>query len=233
MHKIIRKILGKFNIVIAFVMAVLLTGIIGAGTYVLASSTSEFQQTINSGTLSVDIVDGSYNSVSSPSVALDAATFSFGCQTVTTTSAFGTASEQIYVQNPDAADGGWTLTVAPANTTDVWDSAGTDFDFNDGSGCTDGADADSYGGQMAVDPSGATLDTGQCSSCTVTDITKGSYTAYVEGATDSATLLTAAAASDDIGDWTLQGVTIGVTIPAEQPAANDYTLNMVLTVTAS
>jgi len=67
----------------------------------------------------------------------------------------------------------------------------------------------------------------------VTNITKGSSTAYNEGTTDSVTLLTAAALSDDIGDWTLQSVSISQTIPAEQPAATDYTINMVLTVTAS
>ena len=238
MHKIIRKALGKLNIAIMLMLAIAIVmagGLTGA-TYILASGTSEFQQTINAGTLSTDIVDGSYASVASPAVAMDAVTFNFSCQTAT--GSFGTTTEQIYVQNPDAADNGWTLTLAPANTTDFWDSAGTDFDFNDpgSSGCVDdGAttDADNLGGQMTVDPSGATLAVGQCSSCTTTSITKGSATAYVEGTTDSATLLAAATASDDIGDWTLQGVSVSQTIPAEQPAASDYTISMVLTVTAS
>jgi hypothetical protein len=48
--------------------------------------------------------------------------------------------------------------------------------------------------------------------------------------TDSVTLLTAAAGSDDIGDWTLQGVSILNTIPAEQPAASDYDINMTLSI---
>ncbi|MDP1760153.1 MAG: hypothetical protein Q8L01_01720, partial [Candidatus Woesebacteria bacterium] len=78
----------------------------------------------------------------------------------------------------------------------------------------------------------ATLVVGQCNSCVVTNITKGASTAYVEGTTDSVTLLAGAATSDDIGDWTLQAVSISQTIPAEQPAASDYTLNMVLTVAA-
>lgn len=233
MYKVIRKLLGKLSIITAFVMALVFTSTIGVGTYVLASGTSQFSQTINAGSLSTDIVDAAYASVASPSVAMNAVTFSFACQTAT--GSFGTATEQIYVSNPDAADNGWTLTVAPSATTDYWDSVGTDFDFNDsgGSGCTDGADTDALAGQMTVDPSGATLAVGQCSSCVVTNIAKGASTAYDEGITDSVTLLTAAAASDDIGDWTLQGVSISQTIPAEQPAATDYTLNMVLTVTAS
>lgn len=200
---------------------------------VFASGTSNFTQTINAGSLSIDIVNGSYVSVGSPAVAMGAATFDFACQTAT--GSFGTASEQIYVQNPDAADAGWTASVAGSATTAVWDSAGTDYDFNDasGSGCTDGADADSFGGQMTVDASGGTLAVGQCASCVTTNVTKGSSSAFVEGTTDSITVLTGAAGSDDIGDWTLQGVSISQEVPAEQPAAADYDINMVLSVVAS
>ena len=232
MHKIIRKALGKLNIAIALMLVIVMAGGLGGATYVLASGTSTFGQTINAGPLATDIVDGTYASVGSPSVTMNAVTFSFAYQTAT--GSFGTASQQIYVSNPDAADAGWTLTVAPPATTNLWDSVGTDFDFNDSTAeAGDGADADALGGQMTVNPSGATLAVGQCNSCVVTNVTKGSSTAYVEGTTDSVTLLTAAAASDDIGDWTLQSVSISQTIPAEQPAATDYTLNMVLTVTAS
>lgn len=207
---------------------------LGTASYVLASSTSNFTQTINAGTLAVDIVNGSYVTVGSPAVAMNSATFSFSCQTVTGT--FGTASEQIYVTNPDAADSGWVVSLAASATTDVWNSAGTDFDFNDAtsSGCADGADAgDTVGGQMTVDASGATLSAGQCASCTTTNVTKGSSDAFDEGTTDSITILTGAAGSDDIGDWTLQSVSISQKIPAEQPAASDYNIDMVLSVVAS
>ncbi|MEA3344152.1 MAG: hypothetical protein U9Q16_00505 [Patescibacteria group bacterium] len=236
MQKIIRKLVRKLNIVTAFAMALVLTITMGAGAYVLASGTSEFSQTINTGSLATDIVDTGYSSVGSPAVTMNAVTFSFAYQTATGT--FGTSAEKIYVKNPDAADNGWTLTVAPANTTDCWDSAGTDFDFNDdGANATDGAagtnDADALGGQMTVDPSAATLAKGQCSACTITNVSRGSSTAYDEGTTNSVTLLTASAGSDDIGDWTLEAVSISQTIPAEQPAASDYTLSMVLTVAAS
>lgn len=207
----------------------------GLGTvgYVLASATSNFTQTISAGTLSVDIVDGSYVTVASPTVAMGAVTFSFSCQDATGT--FGTASQQIYVKNPDAADAGWTVSLAASAPTDFWDSAGTDIDFNDptGSGCTDGGDADSLKGQMTVDPSGGTLSTGQCASCVTTNVTRGSSNAYNQGTTDSITILTGASGSDDIGDWRLTGVAITQKIPAEQPAASDYDINLTLSIVAS
>ena len=231
MHKLIRKLLGKLNIAVALTLAVVMTGGLGGATYVLASGTSTFGQTINTGSLATDIVDAAYASVVSPAVTMNAVTFRFAYQTATGT--FGSATQQIYVSNPDAADAGWTLTVAPAAATNFWDSVGTDFDFNDPTASAgDGADLDTLGGQMTVNASAATLAVGQCNSCVVTDISKGASTAYSEGVTNSVTLLTAAALSNDIGDWTLQAVSISQTIPAEQPAAIDYTLNMVLTVTA-
>lgn len=189
--------------------------------------------TVTAAALTADIVNASYVTVGSPAMAMNNSTFSFPCHAVT--GSFGTASQQIYVNNNDGADSGWVLTLAAQATTDVWDSAGTDYDFNDptGSGCTDGADADSVGGQMTVDPSAATLAVGQCGSCTTSSVTKGASSAFNEGTTNSITLLTAAAGSDDIGDWTLQGVGISQMIPAEQPIASDYDINMVLTVTAS
>lgn len=236
MRKIYHKLLGKLNIALALTLAVAMIGGLGSVTYVLASSTSNFTQTINAGTLAVDIVDASYVTVSSPTMAMSAATFSFSCQTKT--GSFGTASEQIYVSNPDAADNGWTVSLAAANTTDVWDSTGTDFDFNEAGtgGCVDdGAttDADSLGGQMTVDPSGATLAIGQCASCVTTNVTKGSSAAFVEGTTNTITILTGAAGSSDIGDWKLTGVSISQKIPSEQPAASDYDINMVLSIAAS
>lgn len=205
----------------------------GGISYALASSTSNFTQTISAGTLSVDIVNSSYVAVGSPTVAMSSASFSFTCQTVTGT--FGAAEQQIYVNNPDAADNGWSVSIAASGATDVWDSAGTDFDFNDatGSGCTDGADADSVGGQMTVDPSTGTIDTGACASCTTTGVSLGSSSAFVQGSTNTITLMTGASGSNDIGDWTLQGVSISQKVPAEQPAAIDYDINMVVSIVAS
>lgn len=238
MHKLIRKLLGKLNIAIALMLAIVMTGGLGGATYVLASSTSSFTQTINPGSLAVDIVDASYVTVGSPTMAMSAATFSFTCQTIT--GSFGTASQVIYVANPDAADTGWSASLAAQTpATDVWTSA-TPFDYNDasGSGCTDTVhanDTDTVGGQMTVNPSVGTLAVGQCASCVITNVTKGSSATFdaVTGPVNSITVLTGAAASNDIGDWKLTGVSISQKIPAEQPAASDYDINMVLTVAAS
>lgn len=222
----------KVLLVIAFICVAFL---ISLGSVIQAASTSEFQVTINSGTLSVDIADStdSYSTVGSPTVTFSSQNFSFSCGS--TSGTLGTTTEAIYVQNPDAADSGWTVSIAASASTDVWDSAGTDFDFNDPttSGCADGGDTDSLAGQLTVDASGGTLATGDCSSCGTSNISLGSSNAFEEGVTDSITLLTAAAGSDDIGDWSLIGVDLSQTIPAEQPAASDYTLSMTLSIVAS
>jgi len=221
-------VLRKLNITIAFTFIAM--SFFGGVVYVLASSTSTFNQTINAGSLSVDIVDSGFSTVASPSVTLNAGTFSFSSQTATGT--FGAASEQIYITNPDASASGWTVTVAASSTTAFWDSAGTDFDFNDASSTTDGPDSDGIGGQMTIDPSGATTATSTCASCTLTGISLGSSNAFDEGTTDTITIVTGAAGSDDIGDWDVQGVSISQVIPAEQPAASDYTIDMILTIAA-
>ena len=244
MTKRINNLLGELTIgkLMGFLIALVMTTaslvyVITDGGYIryaLASATSNFQYTINAGTLAVDIVDASYVTVGSPSVVLNTGTFSFTCSTATGT--FGSASQVIYVSNPDAADNGWVVSLAGSATTAVWDSSGTDFDFNDatGSGCTDGADAgDTVGGQMTVDPSVGTLAVGQCGSCVTTNVTKGSSNAFVEGTTNSITVLTGAAGSNDIGDWKLTAVSISQKVPAEQPAASDYDINMVLSIVAS
>ena len=229
-----QKLLRKLNIVVAMYLAVMISGGFGGATYVLASGTSNFTQTISAGTLAVDIVDAAWSTVGSPTMAMTTATFGFVCQTKT--GSFGTASEQVYISNPDAADNGWVVSLAGFSNTNTWDSAGTDIDFNDptDSGCTDSGDAgDSVGGEMTVDASAGTLATSTCASCVTTNITKGSSDAFEEGVTDTITILTGAAGSDDIGDWDLQGITISQTIPAEQPAASDYDINMVLSIVAS
>lgn len=231
MHLIDNIALRKLNIALAFTLAVLFVGVLGSITYVLALSTSTFNQTINAGTLAIDIVDGSFVTVGSPSVTMNALTFSFSSQTSTGT--FGTATEQIYIANPDAADNGWSVTVAASSTTSTWDSAGTDFDFNDASSTVDGPDDDSLAGQMTVDPSGATLATSTCASCTLVGVSLGSSNAFDEGTIDTITIVTAAASSTDIGDWDVQAVSISQVIPAEQPAASDYTIDMILTIASS
>lgn len=64
-------------------------------------------------------------------------------------------------------------------------------------------------------------------------MTKGASASFTQGAVDSVTIITGAIGSDDIGDWKLSGVALSQTIPAEQAAANDYNINMTLSITAS
>ncbi len=224
------RLLLSYPIRFAVALVLLLAG---ATVSIFAADTSNFTQTINAGTLAVDITNSSYVTVGSPTVAMNAATFSFGCQTVTGT--FGTASEQIYITNPDAADNGWTVSVAASATTAVWDSAGTDFDFNDPttSGCADGGDADSLAGQLTINPAAGSVTAAQCDSCNTTGVTLGTSSAFNQGTTDSITVATGASESSDIGDWYIRGVSLSQTIPAEQPAAADYDINMVLSIVAS
>ncbi len=217
------------------VLAAFALGGLIAAAPALAQSTagSEFRQEITARPLQVRIVDdsGDYADFTSPYVAMSSAQYSFLCQTSTGT--FGTATQQIYVENPGDAPNGWSLTLAASNVADLWTSAsnpGDTFDFNDpaDSGCTSG--------QMTVNPSVASLNTGACSACDTTDITIGSEASFDSEAgtpVNSITLLNASAGSSDIGDWIFNGTTISQTIPGETPVNNDYAINMVLTITAS
>jgi len=225
--------MNKFTKVAASALAIVGVAL-SLTTVTYAANNTNVTQTINSGTLVTDIRDASRVTVASPTFAMAGTTFSFNCQT--TTGTIGSASQRLYVDNPGAANAGYTLTLAAtAGATGLWNNAGASqsFDFNDPTtaGCTDGADADAKGGQLTVDPAAATL-TADCSSCTVTGITKGTATAYSQAVTDSVTLLTAAAGSDDVGRWYLTGIGLSQAIPGEQP--NDsYTINLTATVTAS
>jgi hypothetical protein len=203
---------------------------------VFASSNSTFTQVISAGVLITDIRDASRVTVASPAVAMSAKTFSFSCQSggSASTGTFGTNTERIYVDNPSAANNGWTLTLAATSgATALWTDGTNTYDFNDagGAGCTDGGDADLSGGQMTLTPTSGTL-TADCASCVNTNISLGSGASFVQGVTDSITLVTAAAASDDVWRGYVTGIPVSQTIPAEQ-AANSYSILMALTVTAS
>lgn len=209
-----------------------------SGAVVFAANNSNLTQTINAGVLATDILDNSQVAVGSPSAAMSTKTFSFNCQSSgsASTGTLGTNTQRLYVMNPDAADNGWTLTIAATSgATTRWANGGSTifYDFNDpgGSGCTDGAgDADTSAGQLTIDANAGTL-TADCLSCTTSNVTKGSSNAYNQGTIDSITLLNAAASSDDIWRGYLTGASLSQTIPAEQ-AADSYTINLTLTATA-
>jgi len=207
---------------------------------VSAANTPTLNQTISAGTLATDILNGSRVPVGSPSAAMSAKTFSFDCQYggSASTGTLGTATERVYVINPNAAVNGWTLTIAATSGVSArWANGGATqhMDFNDPNGanpgCSDGADAtDTTAGQLTLDPSVSTLTT-DCLTCVDTNVTKGSSSGFNQGTTDSVTLLNAAAASDDIWRGYLTGVGMSQTIPAEQPA-DSYSINLTLTATA-
>ena len=199
---------------------------------ILADNTPNFTQQITAGTLTVDIVDNSYDPVANPSVAMSNVNFSAACKTSTGT--LGTVSQKMYVENPDQADAGWNVSIAAtAGPTGFWDNlgAGTNYDFNDASGCTDGGDADSIGGRMTINPASGTLSNGQCTSCSTTGVSLGSSASFTQGSVDSITLLSASASADDVADYTVTGMTITQQIPAAQ-SVNNYEVDMTLTVTA-
>ena len=124
-------LLRKLHISATLGLVVLTAGV--SSTALFAAQTSNFTQTITAGTLSIDIVDGSYVTVGSPSVTMSSKAFSFTCLTggSASTGTFGTSTQRIYIKNPDGADNGWTASLAASAPTAVWDGAVSDYDFND------------------------------------------------------------------------------------------------------
>jgi hypothetical protein len=222
----------KASVMVAFTM-------LSASTIVMASPITDVTQTINSGVLSTDILDATRAAVASPTFAMSAKSFSFDCYAggSASTGTLGSNTQRLYVTNPSGANNGWTLSLAATGgATSTWSNGGATqkFDFNDPTGgtagCSDGADADAFAGQMNIDPSVGTL-TADCGSCGLTGVTKGSSTAFSQAVTDSITLINAASGSDDIWRGYLTGAAISQTIPAEQPA-DSYTVSLTLTATA-
>lgn len=206
---------------------------------VFASSASDLTQTITAGTLTVDILDASRVAVGSPSIAMSSKSFSFTCQSggSASTGTLGSNTQRLYAINPGASTpNGWNITVAATGgATSTWSNTGATkkFDFNDSgtSGCSDGADTDSLAGQLTIDPSVSTLTT-DCASCNTTGVTKGSSGGFVEGSTNSITLLTASNTASNPFRGYLTGVGVSQTIPAEQQPDSTYSLNLTMTITA-
>lgn len=178
------------------------------------------------GTLSVDIVDSDGTTVGSPSVSFSSLGFSYSSQTSTGT--LSSSSQKIRVDN-HSATATWTLAIAATSgTTSVWDTGTLKYDYNDASGASDGADADAFGGQLTVDPSGGTLAAvAPCAS--TTGISKGSSNAYSEsGGISSITLLTAGGSASFNCQWDFTGISLSQAIPAAQ-AGGTYTLSFTIT----
>jgi hypothetical protein len=179
------------------------------------------------GALSSDIVDSGGSPVSSPSVSMTTSSFSFSFQTATGT--LGISEQKIRVNNT-TANPEWSLTIAANTTTAFWDGATVDYDFNDATASAgDGADADSLGGEMTIDPSGASISPeGGCSD---TGLTLGGSASFNEGTTDSITIVTAGDTADTSCYWDFTDIDVSQTIPAEQ-GADSYAIDLVLTLVA-
>lgn len=184
-----------------------------------------------SATLDSDFVNASGNSVASPSVALSSATVDLACQT--TTGTLGTSSQRMRVRNTTGAPA-WSLSIAATSgSTALWSAGTPKYDFNDISGspagCSAGLDSDAYAGQLSIDPSGGTLSARTI--CATTGVTKGSSASFVEGVTNSVTLMSASASAQTGCYWELIGASLSQKIPGGQ-AAGSYSINLTMTVVA-
>ena len=215
-----RKFIALISIV--FVVSVL-TGILAA----VASDTTEFSQSIT-GSLDIQIVDAGGNAVTSPSVAFPSKAFSMTYQTSAAT--LGTSSERMRVTNPSGSTDTWTLNIAATGgATAAWSNGTNYYDYNDATASAgDGADTDSYGGQMTIDPSVGTI--AGVGGTATTNVSKGTSDAFVEGSVSSIDLMTAAVGAQKPGQWDLTGVGLSQTLPGAQ-ATGSYALDMTLTAT--
>ncbi len=200
-------------------LVVLLSTVVATGPstdIAYAANTTQLSQTINAGTLGVDIVDSSGNSVASPTVGFGAVTFSFDQQSGSGT--LGASSQKIRLSNgrqPPAA--AWTLSVAGSAPSALWTSGGDTFDFNN---------ATAANGIMTVNPGTGTIT--PTNSYTSTGVTLGSSNTFLQGTRDSLTVLQGSTSASQPGRWDLTGVSLSNTIPATQPPGT-YTLTLVLT----
>lgn len=179
--------------------------------------------------LAIDIVDGSGNPVASPTLALGNKLVAFTCQTSAGT--LGTASQKIRVSNT-TINPSWSVSIAASGgSSAVWANGGLSMDFNDptSSGCVDGADTDTKGGQLGVDPSVQTI-TPQ-GGCATTGISSGTLAAYDEGVTDAITMASSDGTTQTNCYWDVTGDALSQKIPVQQSAAG-YSIGLVVTVVA-
>jgi hypothetical protein len=199
------------------------------GTYYYASWNEP-----NYGNLNLDIVDGSDQSVASPSFAMSTLGYNFNCTNIT--GSLGSASQKIRVSNLTTTPG-WSASIAAtAGNTDLWRNTGDteQYDFNDPlgtpNGCTDGPDADSEAGQLTINPSAGTItpETG----CTNSNVSLGSSSSFNQGTTDSLQLISATSSANSDCIWDITGINLSQYVPAEQPIGT-YDINLTITIIAN
>ena len=169
----------------------------------------------SAGVLSVDIVDGTDQSVTSPSVAFNASPFTW--TDTQTTATLGTSSEKIKVSNYTGT-AAWTLSIAATDgVSALWDKGTETYDYN-------GTQSE---GRLYVDPTTATITPG--GSCSNTGLTLQSASYFVSGSIDSINLVVASGSAETSCDWYITGVSLTQDIPGRQ-APGAYSLEMTLTV---
>lgn len=219
MRSDLRKKISKYAVAMIAVLATTIS------SPAFAADTTQMSQSI-SGALDITIVDGSGNAVASPNVAFSSKAFSMTFQTSTGT--LGTATEKMRVTNPSGTTDTWSLSIAATDgPTADWSNGANHYDFNDATAsATDGADTDSWGGQMSIDPSTATI--AGVGGTLATNVSKGTSFSFEEGTKNSIDLMTASAGASKPGQWDLTGVSVSQTIPAAQ-ATGSYSIDMTLT----
>jgi hypothetical protein len=183
--------------------------------------------TVDPGVLSVDIVDGMGNTIANPGFSFPAIDSSFQCSqnTVTPTNIIMRVRNQ--TPNPS-----WSLSVAPtAGSSGLWQASESVYDFNDPSGCMDGADPDSAGGQLTVDPRAVTAQAQ--SGCSSEGISSGGVMSFREGTADSAQIASSSSLSNIDCYWDFSSsIEYSQALPSAL-SADQYTLNLTMTVVAN
>jgi hypothetical protein len=147
---------------------------------------------------------------------------------------FSTPSQKLRIYNDLAMDG-WNVSIAPTDgPTALWNRTDNlaKYDFNDVggdevTGPQDGADSDLLAGLLAVFPESSTI----TSSCSTSGLTRGITSVFVEGVTNSITLLSASNTAAMGCNYDLTNIGLSQAVPAAQ-AAGTYTLDMTVTVVA-
>lgn len=190
---------------------------ITSGGAVLAATeaNSRLTQQINAGVLSTSILDTTGQPVANPSFGMSATTVS-NTAVQTSTGALGTNEQRLTVDNPGAANNGWTLALAGAAGA-KWTSGANNYSFN--------ATASDQG-QLSITSAGTVTPV-------IGDTTgvSGASTSTFSNTTSSITIMDAASNSADVWNGYITGIGLSQTVPVGTPVGA-YTLNLVQTITA-
>lgn len=180
-------------------------------------------------TVTVEIVDSSGVIVSNPTIAMTVKNLTFNSQTSSGT--FGSSNQKVRVSNSSAIPQ-WTLSIgATGGSLATWSSGTNYFDFNDNiTKAIDGSDADSYGGQLTINPSAG--DITPKTGCASIGITLGSQASFVQDTVNNITVATANSTANTNCYWDFTGIALSQTIPAQQNVGT-YSIDMTLTITAN